>query len=215
MLLLADSGFPSCELYRDASATGARLLWRVSDSFALPVGRRLDSGTYLSGLRGKRRGERVTERVIEYGVCDDDGVSEVFASMPPPCGASALPPRGNSLAAITPWRFSTPLSDVRTAPAFVWSWLGWAVGNLLGGFVRDRYGSSSVPRPISPFHAVPAPRSRFVRGPDGTRLLGGPCPLSSALEPSCPGLAPVHAGAVRSFSVPPSQLAVCACLKQA
>jgi hypothetical protein len=79
MLLLADRGFPSCTLYRDAAATGAELLWRVSESFALPVKRRLDDGTYLSELRGKRRGERMTVRVIEYSVCDDDGAFEVFA----------------------------------------------------------------------------------------------------------------------------------------
>jgi hypothetical protein len=79
MLLLADRGFPSYELYEAAAATGAHLLWRVSDSFSLPVKQRLDDGTYLSELRGKRRGERVTVRVIEYSVRDDDGVSEVFA----------------------------------------------------------------------------------------------------------------------------------------
>jgi hypothetical protein len=79
MLLLADRGFPSYELYTAAAATGAHLLWRVSDSFTLPVKQRLDDGTYLSELRGRRRSERVTVRVIEYSVADDDGVSEVFA----------------------------------------------------------------------------------------------------------------------------------------
>jgi hypothetical protein len=79
MLLLADRDFPSYELYTAAAATGAQLLWRVSDSFTLPVKQRLDDGTYLSELRGRRRSERVTVRVIEYSVADDDGVSEVFA----------------------------------------------------------------------------------------------------------------------------------------
>ncbi|MEU3283355.1 IS4 family transposase [Streptomyces antibioticus] len=78
MLLLADRGFPSCDLYTAAAATGAELLWRVSASFALPVKKRLTDGTYLSELRGTRRTERVTVRVIEYSVADDDGVSEVF-----------------------------------------------------------------------------------------------------------------------------------------
>jgi Insertion element 4 transposase N-terminal len=79
MLLLADRGFPSYELYTAAAATGAQILWRVSDSFTLPVNKRLTDGTFLSELRGKRRSERVTVRVIEYSVADDDGVSEVFA----------------------------------------------------------------------------------------------------------------------------------------
>lgn len=78
MLLLADRGFPSYDLYTATAAIGAELLWRVSASFTLPVTKRLPDGTYLSELRGTRRTERVTVRVIEYSVADDDGVSEVF-----------------------------------------------------------------------------------------------------------------------------------------
>jgi hypothetical protein len=78
MLLLADRGFPSYDLYTGAAAGGAQLLWRVSASFALPVKKRLADGTYLSELRGARRGQRTAVRVIEYSVADDDGVSEVF-----------------------------------------------------------------------------------------------------------------------------------------
>jgi len=55
------------------------VLWRVSASFALPVIARLPDGTYLSELRGSRKSQRVTVRVIEYSILDDDGVSEVFA----------------------------------------------------------------------------------------------------------------------------------------
>ncbi|MEU1441266.1 IS4 family transposase [Streptomyces mirabilis] len=78
MLLLADRGFPSYGLYRQAAATGAELLWRVSASFKLPVTKPLADGTYLSELRGERAAERVAVRVIEYSVTDDDGISEVF-----------------------------------------------------------------------------------------------------------------------------------------
>lgn len=79
MLLLADRGFPSYDLYVKTVATGADVLWRVSASFALPVRTRLPDGTYLSELRGTRKKDRVTVRVIEYSILDDDGVSEVFA----------------------------------------------------------------------------------------------------------------------------------------
>lgn len=41
MLVLADRGFPSYELYTKAAATGAELAWRVSASFTLPVKGRL------------------------------------------------------------------------------------------------------------------------------------------------------------------------------
>jgi hypothetical protein len=82
MLLLADRGFPSYELYVKTLDTGADVLWRVSASFTLPVITVLPDGTYLSELRGTRKNERVTVRVIEYSVREDtqpDGTSEVFA----------------------------------------------------------------------------------------------------------------------------------------
>ena len=79
MLLMADRGFPSYDLCVKTLATGADVLWRVSASFTLPVLARLTDGTYLSELRGKRKKQRVTVRVIEYSIRDDDGISEVFA----------------------------------------------------------------------------------------------------------------------------------------
>jgi hypothetical protein len=80
MLVLADRGFPSFDLWQEAAATGAQLGWRVSASFALPVTERLADGTYLSQLRGRKKRERVTVRVVEFSVDDaDTGVSEVFA----------------------------------------------------------------------------------------------------------------------------------------
>jgi hypothetical protein len=63
MLLMADRGFPSYDLYLDTLATGADVLWCVSASFTLPVLARLKDGTYLSQLRGKRTKQRVTVRV--------------------------------------------------------------------------------------------------------------------------------------------------------
>ncbi|MET8183801.1 transposase [Streptomyces sp. NPDC005336] len=93
MLLLADRGFPSYDLYTGAAAGGAQLLWRVSASFALPVKKRLADGTCLSELRGTRRGQRTAVRVIEYSVADEDGVSEVFcliATLLDPKAAPAL-----------------------------------------------------------------------------------------------------------------------------
>lgn len=50
MLVLADRNFLSWKLWRDAAATRADLLWRVSDSFTLPVVERLADGSYLSVL---------------------------------------------------------------------------------------------------------------------------------------------------------------------
>lgn len=69
MLLLADRGFYSFDLWNLAGAGGARLLWRVKSNLKLPVIERLADGSYLSEIysirdRSRRKGEMV--RVIEY-----------------------------------------------------------------------------------------------------------------------------------------------------
>lgn len=80
MLVLADRLFPSHKLWRDATATGAALLWRVSASFTLPNLGRLADGTYLSELRPARKsdGPPIPVRVIEYSVATDGEESELF-----------------------------------------------------------------------------------------------------------------------------------------
>ncbi|MGI5508694.1 transposase [Streptomyces sp. CA-106131] len=69
VLLMADRGFPAYDLCTTAAAAGAaQLLWRVSESFHLPLVEVLPDGTYLSELRGRRKSERMPVRVIEYTV---------------------------------------------------------------------------------------------------------------------------------------------------
>jgi hypothetical protein len=74
MLVLADRNFLSWKLWRDAAATRAELLWRVSDSFTLPVLERLADGSYLSRLNPPRKkdGDPITVRIIEYTVTTRD-----------------------------------------------------------------------------------------------------------------------------------------------
>ena len=69
MLLLADRNFYGASLWRTASATGAKLLWRVRSKISFPVQQRLADGSYLSTVfastdRKKRAGQTV--RVIDY-----------------------------------------------------------------------------------------------------------------------------------------------------
>lgn len=78
MLLLADRGFLSYELWQAAAATGAQLLWRASATFTLPVLELLPDGSYLSrlvpskGSAARKAGAQpVTVRAIEYEI--DDG----------------------------------------------------------------------------------------------------------------------------------------------
>jgi hypothetical protein len=94
MLVLADRGFYGYELWHQAAAAGAQLLWRVSSSLQLPVQTVLPDGSYLSILvlprirnraRTGRRdltAEEIAEstpvRVIEYAVDNRNGDGEMF-----------------------------------------------------------------------------------------------------------------------------------------
>jgi hypothetical protein len=118
MLLLADRNFPSWALWREAAATGAQLLWRVSASFTLPVTRVLADGTYLSVLRPPRKkdGDPVTVRVIEYQVSDAGGepTGEIFALITTLLGPAQAP--AEELAALYPrrWDSETIYSSLKT-----------------------------------------------------------------------------------------------------
>jgi hypothetical protein len=58
MLVLADRNFPGYELWRDAAATGADLLWRVGASFSLPVDSRWHVPVPAQGPPGAGPGRR-------------------------------------------------------------------------------------------------------------------------------------------------------------
>lgn len=82
MLMMADRGFLSHELWQAAAATGAQLLWRASNVFTLPVLHVLADGSYLSQLapaktaRSRQAGwGPITVRVVEYTI-DDGRASE-------------------------------------------------------------------------------------------------------------------------------------------
>jgi Insertion element 4 transposase N-terminal/Transposase DDE domain len=76
MLCLADRAFVGFALWRQATATGADLLWRLRANQVLPCVKTLPDGSYLSRLhaspdRRRRDGGGVTVRVIDYRL---DGV---------------------------------------------------------------------------------------------------------------------------------------------
>ena len=85
MLVLADRNFPGHDLWGQAAATGADLLWRAGSAFPLPVQTVLSDGTYLSVLavpKDKRRAgaQPITVRVVEYHLIEADGSpTETFA----------------------------------------------------------------------------------------------------------------------------------------
>jgi hypothetical protein len=120
MLLLADRNFYSFNLWAEAAATGADLLWRTKSDHVLPVDRRLADGSYLSHLHEvvnyKRRPTEVVVRVVEYGL-DGPGRKEaegttyrLLTTVLDPAAAPA-----GELAALYPerWELETMLDELK------------------------------------------------------------------------------------------------------
>lgn len=92
MLVLADRGFYSYEMWTRAAATGADLVWRIKSPIELPVLQVLPDGSFRSELlpkqmktdfkRGKRRHipdtARIPVRVIEYTLTNRGESAETF-----------------------------------------------------------------------------------------------------------------------------------------
>jgi len=83
MLCMADRGFFGFEMWKQASATGADLLWRVSKNILLPCHERLPDGSFLSHIfpsqldrRHNRNG--VSVRVIEYRLEGVEGAEPLY-----------------------------------------------------------------------------------------------------------------------------------------
>ena len=119
MLCLADRNFACWELWRDAAATGAALLWRIGASFPLPVDEVLGDGTYLSRLKAPRRlrkdGARdITVRVIEYRLEDEDGnVTETFTLITTLLDPDAAPARELAQLYQARWQIETALGSLK------------------------------------------------------------------------------------------------------
>ncbi len=83
MLCLSDRGFFGFEMWKQAAATGADLLWRVRKNILLPCEKRLPDGSYLSRIyasqQARRRGhEGVVVRVIEYRLEGVEGAEPLY-----------------------------------------------------------------------------------------------------------------------------------------
>jgi Insertion element 4 transposase N-terminal/Transposase DDE domain len=134
MLVLADRSFAGYELWRDAAATGAALVWRMGASFPLPVVDVLADGSYLSRLNVPkelvRTGARaITVRVVEYHLLDAAGeVTEAFV-------------------------LATTLLDPVTAPARELAELyhqRWQIETAIGAFKSQLRGNGVVLRSKTP-----------------------------------------------------------------
>jgi hypothetical protein len=83
MLCLADRGFFGFEMWKQAAASGADLLWRVRKNILLPCEKRLPDGSYLSRIypsqKDQRQGRKgVVVRVIEYRLEGVEGAEPLY-----------------------------------------------------------------------------------------------------------------------------------------
>jgi hypothetical protein len=119
MLCLADRNFLGYELWKEAAATGADLLWRAKKNLILPCVKRLADGSSLSRIYASttdRLHDRngATVRVIEYmveGVEDVEPLYRLITTILDPERAPAL-----ELAAIYTerWEIETALDELKT-----------------------------------------------------------------------------------------------------
>ena len=120
MLVAADRGFFSFDLWRQSMQTGADLLWRVMSNQSLAVEQPLEDGSYLSRVyeiaNFKRRGAGVVVRVIPYSI-DDPGRPQAEPSyrLITTVLDPALAPAAE-LAALYEqrWEFETLLDELKT-----------------------------------------------------------------------------------------------------
>lgn len=119
MLCLADRQFFGFELWNQARATGAQLLWRIRKNLRLPCERRLADGSYLSRIYPTERDRRhktngVVVRVIEYrleGVAGAEPIYRLITTILDPELAPA-----QELAALyhERWEIETALDELKT-----------------------------------------------------------------------------------------------------
>ena len=119
MLCLADRGFFGYEMWRQALATKAQLLWRIKKNARLPSDKRLADGSYLSRIYPSekdrtRQTNAIRVRVIEYrleGVTDAEPIYRLVTSMLEPQQAPA-----QDLAALyhERWEIETALDELKT-----------------------------------------------------------------------------------------------------
>ena len=120
MLCLADSNFACYELWRDAAAAGAQLLWRAGASLGLPVIEVLPDGTYLSRLRAPRKLRKdgaadITVRVVEYHLKDASGqVTETFTLITTLLDPGAAPARELAELYHARWQIETAIGAFKT-----------------------------------------------------------------------------------------------------
>ncbi|HUA58235.1 MAG TPA: IS4 family transposase [Verrucomicrobiae bacterium] len=119
MLCLADRGYFGFELWKQAAATGAELLWRVRKNIVLACEKRLSDGSYVSRIyptqQDQRRGRNgVVVRVIEYRLEGVEGAEPLYRLATTILGHELAP--AAELAALyhERWEIETAFDELKT-----------------------------------------------------------------------------------------------------
>jgi hypothetical protein len=189
MLMMADRGFPGFDLWRQAAASGADLLWRVKNSAVLPVAEQLADGSYLSHIyaaRDKRRhADPITVRVIEYTLAGSATVYRLITTITDPAQAPAA-----DLAALYAqrWELETSLDELKThqgAPRMVLrSQTPAGVEQEVYGFLLVHYAIRTLMHQAALDASLDPDRLSFTRT---LRLVRRQVPAQAGLSPLTAG----------------------------
>lgn len=134
MLLLADAGFYSWQLWHDAAANGAGLLWRIGAGVSMPVVRTLPDGSYLGllfdpSVRSARRqvlltaaraGQEVPEeqaqvvRAVEFTVPDRNPDGELVCVITTVLDPARISATELAAAYAQRWEHESALDEIKT-----------------------------------------------------------------------------------------------------
>jgi hypothetical protein len=119
MLCLADRYFYGFDLWKQARATGADLLWRIKKNAILPCEKRLPDGSYLSRIYASPKDRRrktggIAVRVIEYSLAGVPGAEPIYRLLTTIVDHEKAP--AQELAALyhERWEIETALDELKT-----------------------------------------------------------------------------------------------------
>jgi hypothetical protein len=119
MLCLADRGVFSFEVWQQACATGAALLWRIKKNIRLPCAKRLADGSYLSPIYAcesdrRRQINGVMVRVIEYRLEGVEGAEPLYRLVTTILDPDLAPARELAALYHERWEIETALDELKT-----------------------------------------------------------------------------------------------------
>jgi hypothetical protein len=119
MLCLADRNFFGYQLWKQARATGADLLWRVKKNMRLACEKRLPDGSYLSRIYPSERDWRhktngIVVRVIDYQLEGVEGAEPIYRLVTSILDHEKAPAQDLAALYHERWEIETALDELKT-----------------------------------------------------------------------------------------------------